>query len=216
MPWPLAVAVLRHARLVVMTCSYDQATTHAGAVQGRSSTNRTAPVTPPHGRYLGKRPDLSRHHTRGSPWFDGDRGTPISPGMPSLWRGIRGASGRPVSSVLRRASAIDSRGWRRRPAPGISTTYGTGPLPVGTRTVNIGRQANGATTAWTSVQTDADRPAPLQLAPAGPSAMGIDTAARPPYTRASAPSRIVLTTERRAPCGPHRLTAGRGDASWVG
>jgi hypothetical protein len=72
---------------------------------------------------------------------------------------------------------------------------------------------NSVTTCLTPVRHDTDRPEPLQLAPAGPSAISIDTASRPHYTRTHARASLVSARERRVPCVPNTRQAGRGGAS---
>src|SRR5262252_2107287 len=64
---------------------------------------------------------------------------------------------------------------------------------------------NSVTTSLTPMRHDADRPGPLQRAPAGPSAMGTDTTVRPPYTRTHARASMVSARERRVVCLPHIL-----------
>ena len=91
----------------------------------------------------------------------------------------------------------------------ISKTYRTGPLPLGTRTVNIGRQANGAMTSVTPVRHDVDRPEPIPLASAGPWIIRVDTASQLPYTRAHARASRVSARERRVPCVPQGAALGR-------
>jgi hypothetical protein len=44
----------------------------------------------------------------------------------------------------------------------------------------------------------------------------LDSSPHPLYTRADVPWRMIFMREMRLPCVPHRLTAGRGDASWAG
>jgi hypothetical protein len=58
---------------------------------------------------------------------------------------------------------------------------------------------NRVTTSLTAVRHDADRPGPLQLAPAGPSFIRVDTASQPHYTHTHAPSSMVAVRERRFP-----------------
>jgi hypothetical protein len=56
---------------------------------------------------------------------------------------------------------------------------------------------NRVTTCLTAVRHDADRPGPLQRAPAGPSVIHVDTASRLHYTRTHARSGRASLRERR-------------------
>jgi hypothetical protein len=55
----------------------------------------------------------------------------------------------------------------------------------------------------------ADRRDCPQRAPAGPSAMGVDTAARPHGTRPHAPSGLASARVRRSSCVPKGAALGR-------
>ena len=72
---------------------------------------------------------------------------------------------------------------------------------------------NRVTTSFTSVRSEADR---VGAAGVCQTYALIDTPPQPLYTRAYVSLRTVSMRERRSPCVPNRLKAGRGDASWAG
>jgi hypothetical protein len=123
-------------------------------------------------------------------WAEDDRGC--------RWHTPSGAQSRSAAGEL--SGARVASGWLLPSGTSIPPIISLA-IPMGDQNVRATRliNRNDEPTSLTPVRHDADRPASIHRAPAGPSVIHVDTLPQPLYTRPHARSSMVAVRERRSP-----------------